>query len=250
MDYEDRIRLETPEGLAIELQLAGLGSRFSSAIVDHLIQLLAIIGIGLVASPAGVAGAAVYAVIAFAIVIAYDTAFETANGGQTPGKRMNGLRVVRATGEPVTFPIALVRNLLRLVDFLPTAYAIGLVSVLASARNQRLGDMAAGTIVVRERRPTAGDAGDGRAVARIPLASRAETARWDATGVSAEDIAVVRTFLTRRTAVPAATRDALASRLAARMRPQVRGVDPLIDDEVFLEWLVALKSDDGAQGEG
>ncbi len=250
MEYEDRIRLETPEGLAIEVQLAGLGSRFTSAIVDHLIQLLAILGVGLAVSPADTAGVAVFALLSFALMLGYDTLFEATNGGRTPGKQLNGLRVVRTGGQPVTFPVALVRNVVRLVDFLPLGYAIGLVSVLGSSRNQRLGDMAAGTLVVRERRGADPAPGGTSWVARIPLASRDETARWDATGVAAADVAVARQFLERRTAVPEATRDALATRLAARLRPQVVGVDPRLDDEVFLEWLVALRSDEGDARDG
>ncbi|HVW34689.1 MAG TPA: RDD family protein, partial [Acidimicrobiia bacterium] len=157
MTYDDRLAIPTPEGVELELVLAGLGSRLVATLVDYLIKtalLLALVFIGgaVAGDESGGFGAAVFIVASFAVFFVYDVAFETLASGRTPGKRAAGLRVVRLAGEPVGFVASAVRNLLRLVDSLPGIYAVGAACVLFSRRNQRLGDMAAGTLVVRERR--------------------------------------------------------------------------------------------------
>ncbi len=96
--------------------------------------------------------AAIYVVVVFLFFWGYDVAFEVLASGRTPGKRWNGLQVVRSGGQPITFLPSATRNLLRLIDWLPSLYLVGIVSILASAKNQRVGDILAGTVVVRERR--------------------------------------------------------------------------------------------------
>ena len=164
MRYEDRISIATPEGVEVDVTLAGLGSRFTAALIDGLIQGAVVLGLGLLGGLlAGGAETADFdgglaAGIALALVITsfllvllgYPIAFETWASGRTPGKRWTGLRVVRVGGAPVGFLTSAIRNLLRMVDFLPTLYGVGMVAMLASSRNQRLGDMAAGTLVVRK----------------------------------------------------------------------------------------------------
>ena len=151
MRYDDTITVSTPEGVDFELTLAGAGSRFVSALVDLLIQfallLATVAGVRLV----GGYGDAAAALVSFVVVLGYDIAFEVLAAGRTPGKRLNGLRVVRSGGDPVGFITSAIRNVLRLVDFLPFAYVVGAVSILVTGRNQRLGDVAAGTLVVRDR---------------------------------------------------------------------------------------------------
>ena len=156
----DRLTIATPEGVDLELTLAGVGSRFTSVLVDYVIQLVILVALGFVLGlGAGVTPdsggflTATWLLLAFVIFIGYDIAFEVLASGRTPGKRMNGLRVVRENGGPVTFPASAVRNILRLIDLLPGTYLVGITAILVSARNQRLGDIAAGTLVVRERRP-------------------------------------------------------------------------------------------------
>src|SRR5919204_560075 len=85
------------------------------------------------------------------VVAGYDIFVEVLNGGRTPGKMLNGLRVVRVEGHPVGFLTSAIRNVLRPIDFLPGAYLLGAVLILATRKNQRVGDIAAGTLVVRER---------------------------------------------------------------------------------------------------
>ena len=182
--------------------------------------------------------AAVALVLAFVFLVnfGYDVAFETLASGRTPGKRWTGLRVVRADGGPVTFTTSAVRNLLRLVDGL-FAYAVGVVAILVSARNQRLGDLAAGTVVVRERRAPAEE------WARHDRHLPAEDLRtWDVSAVSNEDLATVRRFLDRRAELTAEARGRLAHEFALRLRPQVAGAPDDLPPETFLEHLAAAKT--------
>src|SRR5439155_7623464 len=215
MEFEDRLTIATPEGVDLELTLAGVGSRFASALIDYLIQGLLLVALTLVfdygfggSGDASGFALAVYAVLAFALVIGYDVAFEVLASGRTPGKRLNGLRVVRESGAPVTFAASAVRNVLRLVDWLPGTYLVGMVAILVSSRNQRLGDLAAGTLVVRERRALPKEP-------RFPVYHRAVAApAWDTSGIAAEELAAVRGFLARRDSLTRDARSQVAAELA------------------------------------
>src|SRR5438105_1416279 len=135
----------TPEGVELRLTLAGVGSRFIAAAVDAAIEGALLIALALLVFLSdGFGGgpnvaAAVYAVVAFLVFWGYDVAFEVLASGRTPGKRWNGLRVVRSGGQPIGFLASATRNLLRVIDFLPGAYGIGIVLILVTAKNQRLG---------------------------------------------------------------------------------------------------------------
>jgi hypothetical protein len=144
--------------------------------------------------------------------------------------------VIRADGQPVGGGAVLIRNLIRIVDYLPTTYAVGIVSIAVSPRSQRLGDMAAGTIVVRDRPvrvpvslPMAGLAHAGLAVA--------PGTGLDATALTEREYGIVRTFLERRTSLHAGARTALAGQIASPLRRRVPGARPDMSDEVFLEVL-------------
>src|SRR5215211_3435159 len=155
MEYEDRLRIATPEGVDVELTLAGIGSRFIAAMLDFMVQgaVLLAAGILLGVTGGGAEGVATasFAIISFLVFFAYDVLFEVRSRGRTLGKRWTGLRVVRTGGSPVTFVPSCVRNVMRIVDVLPAMYAIGMLSIFVTRSNQRLGDLAAGTLIVRER---------------------------------------------------------------------------------------------------
>jgi uncharacterized RDD family membrane protein YckC len=147
----------TPERVAFRFETAGLGSRFAAQLVDLLVLsamglALGLVGLG-IAALTGRPDLAVLglSIAGFAGFWAYWILPEALWSGQTFGKRLLHLRVIDARGGPVSAGQAIVRNLLRIVDFLPMSYAAGTVAIFASARNQRLGDLAAGTVVVRER---------------------------------------------------------------------------------------------------
>lgn len=249
MSYEDRISIATPEGVDLQLTLAGLGSRFVAAIVDQLIRWAIILAVmfalavgtgtgGPDRPDAGVGTAvAVFVAVLFLVQFVYDVAFETFASGRTPGKRWTGLRVVKVSGAPVGFLTSAVRNLLRLVDVLPGVYAVGMVAVLASRHNQRLGDMAAGTLVVRERRgsPTG-------APPEAPVGAAPPGPSWDVSAVSADELATVRRFLERRSTLSTEARRRLAGDLALRLRPKVVGPPDDQAPEAFLEELSHAKA--------
>jgi uncharacterized RDD family membrane protein YckC len=245
--YEDRLSIATPEGVDLDLVLAGLGSRLVAAVIDYLVQgalLLALFVIGFTVGGGDGAGGFVVAVLfvaGFLIWFGYHVAFETLASGRTPGKRATGLRVVGLGGEPVGFVSSAVRNLLRLVDGLPGVYAVGAAAVLFSRRNQRLGDLAAGTLVVRERRaplPAAPPPGPDFAVAD-------RYAAWDVSGITAFELVTVRRFLERRWQLEPAARGRLGWELAERLRPKVAGAPPDLAPEEFLEALAEAKASRG-----
>lgn len=242
MTYEDRIAIETPENVTLELTLAGVGSRMAAALLDMLIQFALIFASGIVMAvtfegeEAEALQIAIVAVVLFVTLFCYDVAFETLGGGRTPGKRATGLRVVRERGEPVGFVASAIRTLLRLVDGMPTLYSVGVVAIVLSSKNQRLGDMAAGTIVVRERIDAAAPAWSA-ADAAAPVDDA-----WDVGGVTREEAVTVRAFLARRDQLDAEARARLARELAARLRPKVAGAPEHLSPEQFLERLVAVKA--------
>jgi uncharacterized RDD family membrane protein YckC len=236
---EDTVTIATPEGVELELTLAGAGSRFVSALADLTIQVGILIAAAIALSQIGDAGAALAALVSFAVVTTYDILFEVLASGRTPGKRINHLRVVRSGGEPVGFVTSAIRNTLRVIDFLPFAYIVGAVTILATRNNQRLGDLAAGTLVVRERR-AATIAGSVAAAAPAPV-----TVSWDTSAVTADETAAVRRFLERRWEIDLSARRELARTFASRLRPKVAGAPVGVGDEEFLTLLVAAKSSRG-----
>ena len=239
MELDDRITIATPEGVDLELILAGVGSRFVSALVDLAIQIALLVGVtGLAVAVRAFGsgfGAAFALIAAFFVFAAYDVVFEVFAAGRTPGKRVNGLRVVRIDGSPVTFFTSAIRNVLRLVDILHGMYLVGIAAILVTRQNQRVGDVAAGTLVVRER--TEQPALQGlRAPQPLP-----STNAWDATGVTADELAAVRSFLARRFELTWEARYRLAADLAGALRPKVVGAPENLGSEAFLEKLAVAK---------
>jgi len=143
---------ETPEGILLELRPAGLGARYYAFIVDWLIRLAAINAFAMVVPFLGGVGVAAWLILIFALEWLYPVAFELSAAGATPGKRAFGLKVVMDNGLPVTAAASMTRNLLRVADFLPFAFGFGVVSMLTRGDSKRLGDLAAGTLVVHVRR--------------------------------------------------------------------------------------------------
>lgn len=251
MELDDRASIRTPEGVELDLTLAGLGSRFGAALLDSLILgvllILTLFGITSVVALApegsGPLVLGVGALVTFVLLIGYFLAFELGNGGRTPGKAAFGLRVVAASGEPVGLWASLVRNLLRVVDFLPAFYALGAVSILASGHNQRLGDLAGRTLVVRDERQAARRA-QASASLRLPdLGSLGE--RWDVSAVGEDEFTLIRRFMERSRSLPADRRSQLAASIATRIRPRVSGVERELGDEEFLARVLAEKLNRG-----
>src|SRR5437660_7404532 len=154
----------TPERVSLQYDIAGIGSRGAAALVDTAIQALAlsVVLIGLAAAfaatqrPAGFSTGSgalfvgLFALAIFVVTAGYFMLFEILWSGQTPGKRLVGVRVIRENGYPIRPVDAVIRNLVRIVDWLPGVYGVGVLTMLMNKRSRRLGDFASGTIVVRE----------------------------------------------------------------------------------------------------
>ena len=240
MEYEDRLSVATPEGLELELSLAGLGSRFIAGVADLCLKGLLI---GLAAILVAVAGgggvaAAIFLAFAFLVYWLFDVPFEVLAAGRTPGKRWTGLRVVTGGGAPVGLRASLTRNLVRLLDGPVSFYLAGSLAILVTRHNQRLGDLAAGTFVLRDRRATDRMVRTPAMPGQIgPSAGDA----YDVSAVSASDLSTVRAFLERRETLEQEARAALAADLAARLAPKVAGAPQGVGPETFLEWLAVAR---------
>ncbi len=153
-----QVRIDTPENVLLDADVAGFASRALASMVDYLILGIALLILTLTVLPSLVRNpnpgitVALTVLIQFIIITFYHLTFEFLWNGQTPGKRAFGLRVVMTNGLPLTTSAALIRNIIRLFDFLPLFYGVGLVSLFATKKTQRLGDLAANTIVIREKR--------------------------------------------------------------------------------------------------
>src|SRR5258706_15782181 len=213
---EETLIIETPERVPLHFALASIGNRFLACAIDHAIQVLTVVvmiiaftivanfsslGDQLSSAPKWVK--AVLIVVVFLLVSGYFAFFEWLWSGQTPGKRWLKLRVIREDGRPITFFEAAVRNILRDFDIMPFPfYSIGLISVFASSKDQRIGDMVAGTVVVREREAEApafsqvfaspvSDAALRRSFKPVDFVAELDT-------LTESEIQVVETFLRRR----------------------------------------------------
>ncbi|MCP5158666.1 MAG: RDD family protein [Gammaproteobacteria bacterium] len=147
--------IEIPEGIELSLRVAGPVARVLAWSVDSLIRYGALWGLFIVLAMLGAGGLGLWLIILFLAEWLYPVLFEVYASGATPGKRTLGLKVVHVNGTPVDWPAALIRNLLRAVDFLPLLYGCGLVAMVCNRRFQRLGDLAAGTVVIYRDPPAA-----------------------------------------------------------------------------------------------
>jgi uncharacterized RDD family membrane protein YckC len=241
MDYEDRIAISTPEGIAIEYPLAGLASRYIAALIDLAIKGAIVAAVVLILSGAhasDTAQAVAVIVFSFLALYVYDVVFEVWGAGQTPGKRWNGLRVVTDDGRPIELPASAIRRLLWMIDAPLTVFIAGSVSILVTERNQRLGDLAAGTVVVRETLQSISSVTISDSVP--PKTPYAETV--DVTAITPAELAAVRDFLARRRSLSLDVRERLAERLAGALEPKVGGLPPGgLQYESLLETIAAAK---------
>jgi uncharacterized RDD family membrane protein YckC len=207
---EERLDIDTPEGVVFDYQVAGIGSRFIAALIDTII-LTVLLWIFSCASSAtmgflpelGSWAAAWLILISSVLLWGYYIFFELIWNGQSPGKRRAGLRVIRVDGTPITLVDSLIRNLVRIIDFLPFLYALGLVTMFFNAQARRLGDYAAGTLVVKEQRD----------VTLTSLTQSSWSGPPTALNLSQDDYRLVTEFLERRYELR--NRDELALRIAA-----------------------------------
>lgn len=239
MTAPEHLSIDTPEQISLEFPLAGVGSRFLALAFDTLLQavvaLVAVLLVGIVVGMVGAAGSAmsrpwilaVLVLVLFVVNSGYFAVFEAVWRGQTPGKRLVGLRVIDVSGSPVSVYAAILRNLIRIVDQLPGIYGAGIVCVLVTSRQQRLGDLAAGTVVVHERT---------EALA-IPNTA-APAANTGAHQLTTDDLIVMEGFLRRRRDLDPLLRLDTARRIAKHMAAKL-GIEAPDDEERLIERLVA-----------
>jgi len=269
MTLEDRYVTPTPEGVSLDTVLAGLGSRFAAILLDSVLQVVFFLVIFFVVAVALRGGGETSTLVADGLLsfvglldfFGYFIVCEMLWSGRSVGKRAAGIRVVRVGGAPVGFWSSLLRNVVRLVDIMPSPfYLVGSVLILTTPRNQRLGDLLGNTIVIRERQaamaavrgtsftdpgqwmapvgPTAPGAPAPYGAAPLPP----ELAHWDVSAVSDQEFTLVRTFLANRWGYTPEARSRLALQLADRLWPLVSGPVTAPHPEQFLEAVLLVKS--------
>jgi uncharacterized RDD family membrane protein YckC len=241
----DQLRIDTPEQIALELPLAGIGSRFLALAIDTLLQSIVYLitaFIFIFTMPVGssvlmflpkLLGPAVAIFILFAVYWGYFAFFESIWSGQTPGKRYAGIRVIKESGRPINAFDAIGRNLMRAVDGLPGIYGVGLVCMMCNQQSRRLGDFVAGTVVVHEKptedvRPTwiSSEINPTQGTASAPGLAQ----------VAPEELVLIETYLHRRWELDPAVRINTASQIEQRIKAKT-GLQPLPNETIdhFLE---------------
>jgi uncharacterized RDD family membrane protein YckC len=238
--------VRTPESIAFSYELAGVGSRLLAVMIDLAIQvtLMFVVVWGFAfafgSHPPKIHHVSIFDKLAvniaigtivfviFTIFFGYFIVLEAVWNGQTPGKKALGIRVVRDGGYPIDFTASLVRNLIRVGEMALGFYAISGISALVSQENKRIGDFAAGTIVIRESRMVEPELAAGEAAEPVYAATAYATG---------EERALVKRFLERRDDLEPEHRAELAARLASRLRSRLPAEMQRLDDEALLERL-------------
>lgn len=254
----DQLNIETPELVSIEMPIAGIGSRFIALLVDYLVWTAAFIALfvlGAIILPALHAFGGVSAnwalgilfLIIFLFQWGYFALFEAFWNGHTPGKRVMKIHVIHKSGRAISFVESLGRNLVRFIDYLPGFYAVGVIAMFLNRQNQRLGDMVAGTLVVRDREiesPHWGELGTrtitapafAAAVAFAPPHLSVVLPASNLARLSTSDLEILERFFTRRLDLELATRATIAERIAAAIRAKSGlEIPPGVSVETFLE---------------
>jgi uncharacterized RDD family membrane protein YckC len=236
----DQINIDTPELVSIEMPLAGIGSRFIATLIDTIIWVLASLlldwalkiilpAISAFSQLSAQWTIALYTFATFLLFWGYFTLFEAFWNGRTPGKKIAKIRVIQRSGRSIGLIESMARNLIRIIDMQPlTLYAVGVISMFVTKQHQRLGDLAAGTLVVRDREPETPLWGESSsrtftaqifASAAIPEPHHAVTLPALGIGkLAASDLEVLESFFSRRLDMSLDTRRLLAGRIAAAIQ--------------------------------
>jgi uncharacterized RDD family membrane protein YckC len=255
---KDRLKIQTPEHVGFEYALAGLGSRTAAFLVDTVIRwflFLAILAVVLLLlrllpaldlskwftdpSKPWLIWLIALAVLTYSLVdLGYFLFFEALWSGQTPGKKRQGLRVIRIDGQPIGWLESSIRNILRAIDLIAGVYPLGIVVVFLSRNNQRIGDYAAGTVVIVERKQSAPG---GREQFSTPRALTHPEMEWYVSRLKPAQYQVLRSFLERRGQMEQGHRHELARLLSHQLFKQMsKSIRINISYESFIEEIVAL----------
>jgi uncharacterized RDD family membrane protein YckC/uncharacterized membrane protein SpoIIM required for sporulation len=231
MDFREHHEVETPEHVLLDYEIAGLGSRALAALIDTGILVATAIAVMLLGAWlqlrfAGIPVLAVFIILQFAAIWGYFTLFEGLRDGQTPGKKWLGIRVIQESGHGVSLREAAIRNLVRIADFLPPPYLGGAIVMALHPKARRLGDLAAGTVVVRDRPVETG-------LDDVPQ----ETGELQGAPLLADDeYRVLREFVSRAPTLEPPARARILATLVARFADRVPARH--LEDEVFLRDLL------------
>lgn len=239
--------VRTPESIAFSYELAGIGSRFLALVIDTVLQFLVLTGIvwGMVLAAShaprvpvrsdGVVSEAVtiaiIVAVLFAIFFGYYIVFEAFWHGQTPGKKLLGLRVVRDGGYPLDFGASAIRNVIRVAEAGFGLYAIAAIAALCSRENKRLGDMAAGTIVVRDARAAS--------LASLIREANAPVSAARPIMLQQHEHDLIDRFAARSNSLEPHVRAAIAARIADQIRPRVSADLQRLPDEELIRRISA-----------
>jgi uncharacterized RDD family membrane protein YckC len=239
----DKLTIDTPEQVHLEFLLAGIGSRFMAIFLDSLILgalyfilfwlAFALAALDTFSKDRTLWVVAVWVLVVFCIQWGYFAAFEILWKGQTPGKRWAGIRVIKESGRPINAFEAITRNLLRIVDWFPSLYGVGVVTMLLDGKNRRLGDFVAGTLVVHE-------SSDRESTVFFNTRDTAQFALPQAAHLTLQEVELIETFLARRLDIPPDVRHQNAQRITDMVSRRL-GIDSGMrppDNESFLELVV------------
>lgn len=245
---DKEIAVAGAENIGLNLALAGLGNRMLAFLIDFAIQSVFSLGLLVAVLFAGLSlGSETFTSVALGVTLlaifviqwGYFIIFELIWHGQTPGKRLMRIKVVREDGRPVGFMVSLLRNIMRAVDMLPTGYATGIISIFINGKEKRLGDLVAGTIVVKAPRT----AFPVPPVNTLPCSGLSGPVPWQlemsAHHLSVAEIELLREYLERRNALDPVSRERLGRELSARLA-RCFGLEPPAEAERFLEYLGAI----------
>jgi uncharacterized RDD family membrane protein YckC len=257
---EETLNIHTPENVAFGYQVAGIGSRFLAALADtaiilvlqFLVAITYFITMDLLNidpfSTLSSWSAAAFGLLLFVFFWGYYILFEIFWNGQTPGKRWSGLRVIRNDGTPVTLSESIIRNLVRIIDLLPAAYGIGVITMFLDKKSRRLGDLAAGTLVVHDRTPiTIQSLSVKRAINFKPQGvNRISLDGFPIERLTNEDISLIEDFLSRRDQLT--HRDTLAIQILNTLHTRLGLPQPAISrieaEDTLLAILQAVQKKD------
>jgi uncharacterized RDD family membrane protein YckC len=247
---EDHLDIKTPEFVSIQFQIAGLGSRSAAFIIDQLLlmafNILSIVILFFVLDGmskmefifiGNSLPIAISIIALFIINWGYFFAFEFFSGGRTLGKELMGIRVIQENGHSITLLSSFIRNLIRIIDSLPTAYFLGIIMIFFHSKHKRLGDLVAGTIVVHERKTK-------RKKKLSPLENEIERRGlsmkeltiddWTLKSLGIKEWKLVNTYASRFLQIPIVERNQLTEQMAELLFPKI-GLDPVGEKTSDLE---------------
>ena len=233
-------RLATPEAIEVSYDIAGIGTRFLAQLVDviAIAGIIGVVGAGVVflstvGSLGNTAATIVIPATSFLVLFGYFTLYEAFWSGQTPGKRALQVRVIKVGGYPIGFVESFIRNLIRLLDLMPTAYGVGIITMFISTHSRRLGDYAAGTIVVKERVDSlpATPSTQAQSPTHSPVRSVGgldpDELDWNLHLLAAADLTIIAEYLERAPSLPPDARTRIGNQIATGIAGRIGAREPL-----------------------